>query len=344
MIHSMLREIELRKGFFPKDESIDSIYFGGGSPSLLDQKSIASILDILNKHFLISSKAEITLEANPDDLNNNKIIELIKSGVNRLSVGIQSFHNTELVMMNRVHDAEEASRCIKNTQDAGLDNISIDLIFGMPNSSMASWEYNLQMAIGLDVPHMSCYSLTVEPKTALAHMIHTKQINGVDEELAAEQFQLTINMLAVAQFEHYEISSYARNGQYAIHNTNYWRFVPYLGVGPSAHSYDGQARSWNLANNALYIQSIDQNMLPLEYEQLTVKDSLNEYLMTGLRTKWGCEWERINLIFPEATARLKDEINQFRNNKLIELTEKGFRLSEQGKLYADQISSELFQV
>lgn len=344
MVKAILKEIDLRKDFFSVGSTVDSIYFGGGTPSILSEGTISEILNRLHQIFSIHKNPEITLEANPDDLTDQKLLELNNAGINRLSIGIQSFHDEELKIMNRVHNANEAERCVKAAQDIGITNLSIDLIFGMPDSTIQSWSDNIQKALEYDVPHMSCYSLTVEPKTALAHMIKKGKTPKVDDEVSAAQYQLTISELSSQGYEHYEISSYARDQQYAVHNTNYWRFIPYLGLGPSAHSYDGQRRAWNVANNALYVKAIDAAKPPLEFEQLSSKDRLNEYLMTGLRTMWGCEWNAINEIIPGASDRMNGLLKKFEQEALIEINQSGFKLSEKGKFYADQISSDLFVV
>ncbi len=281
-------EIALRESWLPK-EPLESIYFGGGTPSICTDQEIGGILDLINKHFKISSNCEITLEANPDDLTREKTKALKQMGVNRLSIGIQSFFEEDLIWMNRAHNAMQAKACIENAQDAGIINISADIIFATPLLSMKKLEENLKTLIAFNIPHLSCYNLTVEEKTGLYHQVKTKKIEVVNDDQASVQFYFIRSYLQQHSYEHYEISNYAKPGYYSRHNTAYWQGNKYLGVGPSAHSFNGTSRSWNIANNEKYIKLLSQNELALETELLTVENRFNEILLTGLRTKWGID-------------------------------------------------------
>ena len=342
MVDAIIKEMDLRIDFFSKSDVINTIYFGGGTPSLLTQPQLSRLMEAIHSRHRISSNVEVTLEANPDDLTREKLVALMSAGINRLSIGLQSFHDSELNLMNRAHSAQESTSCVKTAQDVGITNISIDLIFGVQGSTLESWQSNLQNAIDLDVPHMSCYNLTVEPKTALAHMVKVGKISDVDDELSAQQFGLTMGLLGSKGYDHYEISNYARDGLLSNHNTNYWKSVPYLGLGASAHSYDGSDRSWNIANNALYLQSITQDTVPITVESLSHKDRINEYIMTGLRTKWGCERDQISRILPECEIGIFENARTFMDQGLLKESETVLQLTQSGKYYADQIASDLF--
>jgi oxygen-independent coproporphyrinogen-3 oxidase len=342
MTDAICKEILLKKSRI-SDQQIGSIYFGGGTPSLLPEKSLAKIFDTLTSSFSIAADAEITIETNPDDLDAKKIAQLRQLPVNRFSIGVQSFFNDDLVWMNRAHTSNEAETCIKRSQDAGFENLSIDLIYGFPLLTDEKWLSNINKAISLQTPHISAYSLTVEPKTALAAAIKKgKQIPVNDEQSAAQFISLT-EKLAIAGFDHYEISNYSLPGRHAVHNTNYWRGIPYLGIGPSAHGFNGNIRYLNIANNTKYMQQLALDKLAETIEELDIYDRFNEYVMTSLRTMWGTDLQKIGdeygKIFLEDTMKnivpfiqrdwLKNE-----NNKLI--------LTPDGKLFADYIASELF--
>ncbi|MBT8218673.1 MAG: radical SAM family heme chaperone HemW [Bacteroidia bacterium] len=340
MINIMVREIELRKDFFNKGEQIATIYFGGGTPSITDQDGLGQLLEAVHKNFKVADYPEITLEANPDDLDRHKLKTFVDLGINRLSIGIQSFHDTELRMMNRVHNAQMAVSSVALSQEMGISNITIDLIFGVQNSTEASWLENLNQAIKLEVPHMSCYNLTVEPKTALAHFVKVGKVDPVDDDLSARQFGMTMDVLGDAGYEHYEISNYTRPGFISQHNSNYWRGIPYLGIGPSAHSYDGHQRLWNVSNNALYLKSLAKDTLPISSEELSLTEQCNEYLMTRLRTKWGVDFESLSNFQPDIDW--EDRASTFTDQGLLYIENQKFFLTREGKFYADQISSELF--
>ena len=342
MVAAICKEIILKKNRL-EGQQIGSIYFGGGTPSVLPTTALQQIFATLTQHFSIAANAEITIETNPDDLNAAKISELRQLPINRFSIGTQSFFNEDLVWMNRAHNAQEATDCIKRSQDAGFENLTIDLIYGYPLLSNEKWEANIQTAIDLQVPHLSAYSLTVEPKTALAHAINKGQQQSVNEEQSAEQFLMLINTLTANGFEHYEISNYCLPGKYAVHNTNYWQGIPYLGIGPSAHGFDGYNRYINIANNATYLESIGKKQLPETIEHLSKTDQFNEYIMTALRTKWGADLTKIEKDFGKHHAALvKKEVQPYLSDGKVLLSENKVYLSNEGKLFADGIAASLF--
>mgnify|MGYP003574923128 CR=1 FL=1 len=345
VLTAMKKEIALRAAYL-EDKQVSSIYFGGGTPSILEADEIMELIDQVSQYFEIDNQAEITLEANPDDLDKNKVHALRQTAVNRFSIGIQSFYEEDLRWMNRAHNAEEALSSIKRVQDAGFENITCDLIYGFPLLTDQKWKNNMQQLIDLQVPHISSYSMTVERKTALDHMINKGKTPPLNEEQSAEQMLLLIGTLTNACYEQYEISNFAKPGKYAIHNSNYWKGKPYLGIGPSAHSFNKISRSWNLANNALYLKSLAENNLPLETEILSKKDRFNEYIMTSLRTKWGVDPAYVKNNF--GTEYLNDLMGQVKDfqqaGHILVSPEKIITLSPTGKLLADQIASELFIV
>lgn len=342
VVAAIVKEIELRKNYLPS-KKIESIYLGGGTPSILSQSELDSIFNEIYKYFDVVGEAEITLEANPDDLNAARLDELKKSPINRLSIGVQSFRDEDLQWMNRAHSAKEALESIKLAKQIGFESLSIDLIYGTPNLTNKAWENNILQAIDLGVNHISSYCLTVESKTALSHFIEKGKIEQLSEEQASQQFDILIETLEQNGFEQYEISNFAKEGKYAVHNTNYWMNKPYLGIGPSAHSFNQNERSWNIANNIVYAEAIEKNELPLETEVLSVANKLNEYVMTSLRTKWGCDLEYIETHFGYKYA---DQIAQQAYPHLVKkhLIKNGHTLliSKEGKFFSDGIASDLF--
>jgi oxygen-independent coproporphyrinogen-3 oxidase len=322
---------------------IESIYFGGGTPSILSQVELNSIFNEIYKYFDVAEGAEITLEANPDDLNINRLRELKISPINRLSIGIQSFRDEDLIWMNRAHSAMEAKESIRNAKEFGFDNLSLDLIYGTPNLTNEAWKENILQAIDLGVNHISSYCLTVETKTALSYFIEKGNIDPLSEEQASQQFGILLDTLEKNGFEQYEISNFAKDGKYALHNTNYWMNKPYLGIGPSAHSFDLNERSWNIANNILYAVAIEKNELPLGTELLSIANKLNEYIMTSLRTKWGCDLQYIETNFG---YKYVEQIEQQAYPHLLKkhLITDGHILfvSKEGKFFCDGIASDLF--
>ena len=342
MVDAICKEITMKKSRL-EDQQIGSIYFGGGTPSVLPTAALQQILATVEKHFSISAGAEITIETNPDDLTAAKVNELRKLPINRFSIGTQSFFNEDLLWMNRAHNAQEATDCIKRSQDAGFENLTIDLIYGYPLLTDEKWITNIQMAIELQVPHLSAYSLTVEPRTALAYAIEKGKQPNVSDDQSAEQFLMLIDKLTKNGFEHYEISNYSLPGRYAVHNTNYWKGIPYLGIGPSAHGFNGYERHINVANNVKYLEHINQNKLPETIEQLSKTDQFNEYIMTSLRTMWGTSLDKITLDFgksySEQTLKL---IKPLINEQKLSFEGNIFKLTDKGKLFADGIAAELF--
>lgn len=342
MVKAIGTEASLRKDFI--QEPINTIYFGGGTPSLLSVSELDFILTTLKDHYTVVADAEITLEANPDDISAEKLNQWFKSGINRLSIGIQSFFEEDLQWMNRAHNALQAKDCIEQARIAGFRNLTIDLIYGTPGLTNERWQQNIQTALSLDIPHLSCYALTVEPNTALDHMVRKGQKKDVDTDLQATHFNILTQTLLAAGFEHYEISNFAKPGFRSQHNSSYWQGKPYLGLGPSAHSFDGAfIRQWNISNNPLYISSLQQGIVPFESETLTTTQKINEYLMTSLRTIEGISlsflqnhWgeERVYDIMKSAAPHL-DQLN-------IQLKDQHLILTPKGKFLADGIASDLF--
>lgn len=342
VVEAIIKEIELRKNYLPTNK-IESIYLGGGTPSILSQTELDSIFRVIYSNFEVEEGAEITLEANPDDLNIMRLEQLKRSPVNRLSLGVQSFRDVDLKWMNRAHSAKEAIECIKLAKQIGFDSLSIDLIYGTPNLNNEAWKENILQAIDLGVNHISSYCLTVESKTALSHFIEKGKIEQLSEEQASQQFDLLIETLEKNGFEQYEISNFAKDGTYAVHNTNYWMNKPYLGIGPSAHSFNQKERSWNVSNNILYAEAIEKNELPMETEVLSIANKLNEYVMTSLRTKWGCD---LNYIETNFGYKYANQIAQQAYPHLIKknLIKEGhiFFISKEAKFFSDGIASDLF--
>lgn len=341
MVDAMVKEIELRKDYL-QNENITSVYFGGGTPSMLSTSQLDQLLNTIYRHFIVTKQAEITLEANPDDLSKEKISEIKKTTVNRFSIGIQSFFDEDLQWMNRAHSADQAKECIVNAKEAGFDNLTIDLIYGMPSLSNEKWMSNIEAALSFGIDHISAYALTVEAKTALDHLIRKKKVSPVNDEQSAQQFEILMDKLGENKFEQYEISNFARKKKYAIHNTAYWKNEMYLGIGPSAHSFNKIARSWNIANNNQYLHAINSNSDFYETEILTTENRCNEYVMTGLRTMWGCDIRYIETEFGKQFAEnIRFKLKQ-QPNELVEMSETVFKLTTKGRLFADRIAGELF--
>lgn len=341
MISAICQELALQRHYMGADEHLETIYFGGGTPSLLSQRDLELIFDVIFKHYKVSNlPLEITLEANPDDLTEPKINELKNSPVNRLSIGVQSFSEEDLRFMNRAHNSQEALACIQNAQTAGFENLTIDLIYGSPTTSNEQWGKNLQVVFDLKIPHLSCYCLTIEPKTALAHQVKKGLALPVDEERAAAQFEHLVEQSGGEGYEHYEISNFAKAGWHSRHNSSYWQGKKYLGIGPAAHSFNGDSRQWNIANNAHYIRSLQEGKLPFEMETLTPVQRYNEYVMTGLRTVWGCDLLKIRKLGFE--VHFFENANHFLAEGTMERDGTIFRLTKQGKFLADGIAAQLF--
>lgn len=344
MLDAMAREMEMRSSELPK-VPLQTIYFGGGTPSILGDGELNRTFDSIARHFEIRKGAEITLEANPDDLTKEKIQALRNSPVNRLSIGIQSFRDADLKLMNRAHNAKEAERSVKSAQDAGITNITADLIYGLPDQSLNDWRANVQQLISLDVPHISSYCLTVEPRTALAHFVKEGKIRPAGEQMSSDHFQLLIDETERAGFEHYEISNFAKPGFISKHNSSYWKGEPYLGVGPSAHSFDGKTRRWNVANNTTYLKNILEGKTAYEEEVLSDRDRFNEMIMLGLRAKWGVNLAKLKKDFgDDAYRNLLASAEKYiaAGNAVIE--NDVLRLTRAGKFLSDGIASDLFLV
>ncbi|MBK9336950.1 MAG: radical SAM family heme chaperone HemW [Lewinellaceae bacterium] len=342
MVAAILRELELQKDYLGGAE-LTSVYFGGGTPSLLDIGEMEQIFEKIHALYRIAPDAEITLEANPDDLTKEKLRDLRDyTPVNRLSIGIQSFFDDDLRWMNRAHNAAHARHCLRDAAAAGFRDMTIDLIYGAPTTSDAQWAENVRIAMEEGIPHLSCYCLTVEEGTALAHFVHKGSALPVDEEKAARQFEYLQNQTEQRGYEHYEISNFAWPGRHARHNSSYWSGSPYLGVGPSAHSFDGRSRQWNVAHNARYLAALEAGQVPFEREVLTPAQRYNEYVMTGLRTMWGCEKASIEAFGVPFADFFREEVELFLQNGTVEQDETHVRLTRAGKLLADRIAADLF--
>jgi len=337
LLSALLKETELQKDYL-KQEVVESVYFGGGTPSLLEASEISRLLEQIRQYFPIAPQVEITLEANPDDLTKEKLSAWKKSGINRLSLGVQSFFEEDLQYMNRAHTAEQAKRSISMAMQY-FKNITADLIYGFPLLTNEKWKQNVAQLIASGIPHLSCYALTVEPKTPLAKMIRNKKKEAILPEQQAEQFVWLMQWMQDAGYEHYEISNFARPGYRSRHNAAYWQGKKYLGLGPSAHSYNGQSRQWNIANNVLYIASLSKQEIPFEKEMLTAAQQVNEYIMTSLRTCEGLLLEKI----PEAfRPRLVAGSKKFIERGHLIVNDHTLMLTTEGKLFADGIAAELF--
>ncbi len=350
LISCLIKEIELRKNEL-KSEVVETIYFGGGTPSMLSQSEIDRIIQAVYHHHEVIPNPEITLEANPDDLSEEKIIELSKSKVNRLSIGVQSFFERDLKLMNRAHNAKEAKQSLAIASQY-FQNISLDLIYGIPGLTNEQWLENIHTALSFGVPHISSYALTVEPKTALESFISKGVIDPVNDDQAQEQFNILIKELEQADFVNYELSNFGKEEFFSRNNSAYWQGKHYLGIGPSAHSFDGNGRGWNVRNNARYIKAIQQGELPIEREILSKTDRYNEYIMTGLRTMWGVDLEKIKSDFGiKYYDYLLLQSEKYREEDLlyIELARREgegdkLKTTQEGKFLSDGISSDLFKL
>lgn len=344
MIHAFVREIELQKDYL-NGEVINTIYFGGGTPSLLSPEELRLLMDAIRKYFSVSSSSEITLEANPDDLTKEKLHQLKESGINRLSIGIQSFDDDVLQFLNRVHDSKAAANCVELARTAGFDNISIDLIYAIPKQDHQAWAKNIERALGLKPSHISSYSLTIEEKTAFGRWAASGKLKVMDDEFAATQLILLVDKLAEKGFEQYEVSNFALPGFQSLHNSSYWRQQKYLGIGPSAHSYNGVSRQFNISNNHLYLKSIEKNSVPATIEVLTQAEMINDYLLTTLRTSWGANLitlkEKFNF---NLMAEHESYIKSLAAKGLAQIENEMLILTKAGKLFADKIASDLFVI
>lgn len=340
-IEALIKEIDLTPG--KKIREITTVYFGGGTPSILLRTEIREIVHQLRSRFQINESAEWTLEVNPDDLIDNKPEFWHSLGFNRLSVGIQSFREEDLKWMNRSHTALQAKEGMEKIRQAGFDNYSIDLIYGIPGLSDEAWIKNVQVAIDLQAPHISAYALTVEPKTALNHFVEKKQVPDVDPEQQARQFILLMEMLEAAGYEHYEISNFAKPGFRSKHNSSYWSGTPYFGLGPGSHSFDGDSRYWNVSNNNLYIESLQTGIIPFDREDLTEMQHVNEYIMTSLRTLEGLDLSYVKTKWNNTYAsEIKTAAQKYVSRGMLTIHDHRIVLTKEGKLFADGIASDLF--
>jgi oxygen-independent coproporphyrinogen-3 oxidase len=345
VVEAIIRELELRADYLGPNVTLNTIYFGGGTPSLLSQAELGQLLEAIGRRFQVSAQTEITLEANPDDLTPAAIAALANSPVNRLSIGLQSFHEPHLRLMNRAHSAMESGAAVRRAQDAGFENISIDLIYGVSAPDHRIWQADLTAAFALEVPHISAYALTIEPNTAFGRRQQKGTFLAPPDEFVAEQFEMLLAEMRIQGFEQYEISNFCQPGRESRHNSSYWAGIPYLGLGPSAHSFNGHSRQFTVANNHQYANAIlDEGRVPATTEVLTPIDRANEYLMTSLRTARGC-----NLGYLRDTLGvdlLREQpvyLARLRANGWASWTEGGtLRLTDAGKLLADQITLDLF--
>ncbi len=341
MVMALVKELIMRAGEF-ENEIVETIYFGGGTPSVLDFSELKLLIDTVYQNYNVAKNPEITLEANPDDLSKDRILDLAENRINRLSIGIQSFFEDDLKLMNRAHNANEAKACLAEATKH-FDNISIDLIYGIPGLSNAQWLENIETALSFGIPHISSYALTVEPKTALKKLIQTGKIAEPNDEVAQEQFVILVETLQAKGFIHYELSNFGKENYFSKNNSSYWLGKKYLGIGPSAHSYNGISRSWNVANNSLYLKSIQENQLPNEVEMLSINDRYNEYIMTGLRTIWGVDLNRIESEFGMKTLTyLKKQAQKFLEDGLLSIDDHILKTTIKGKFLTDGIASDLF--
>lgn len=342
LFDALIKEVELQKNYLP-GEIVDTIYLGGGTPSMLSIHQLHLLFDQISKVFTIDKHAEITLEANPDDLNRDKLEQLKNSPVNRLSIGIQSFHEQDLDYLNRVHSAEQAFSAIELAMKLGFENLSIDLIFGIPTLTKDSWIKNLEIFSSYHIPHLSAYALTVEPKTTLDMLIRKKKMKPVEDKKAVDHFQLLLDFALSNKLEHYEISNFCKPGFYSKHNRSYWQGKKYLGIGPSAHSYNGVARQWNISHLSNYIESIKQGKVNASEEILTMDQKFNEYIMVSLRTIWGVDVNFIEGTFGEQYKNhVELQIQKYLISEDVLKQQNIYTLTSHGKLFADGISSDIF--
>ena len=343
LLDALVKEMELRKHEL-KDQTVETIYFGGGTPSLLSNFEIQTILDSVFENYNVVENPEITLEANPDDLTKDRIHELAETPINRLSIGTQSFFDEDLKLMNRAHNANEAKKCLEEATKY-FENITIDLIYGIPGLTNERWKENIETALSFNIPHISSYALTVEPKTALESFIKKGTVKNVDDDLAQEQFHMLIEKLEASGFVQYELSNFGKPDFFSKHNTSYWQAKSYIGIGPSAHSFNGSQRSWNVRNNSKYINALANDELPLEVENLTIVDQYNEYVMTGLRTICGVSLKRIEqdfgksyktYILKQSQKHIDQDLLYIDNDKLL--------ITKRGKFLSDGIASDLFKL
>lgn len=343
-IAALLKELQLQhQNNYLNSTVIDTVYFGGGTPSLLSAEELKNILLTLWQYFTPAATVEMTLEANPDDVTEELLQQWKEAGINRLSIGIQSLFDEDLQWMNRAHTAAQAQTVIAKARTAGFEHFTIDLIYGIPGLTDERWQYNMDWALAQGINHISCYALTVEPKTPLDKLIRQHQKQDTDTAQQSRQFLQLMHTMQSAGFEHYEISNFAKPGHRSKHNSSYWRGIPYLGLGPSAHSFNGSSRQWNVSNNQQYIASLKQDQIPFETETLTPTQQLNEYIMTSLRLLEGCNLERVAQQFgADKKQSLLNRSERFVHLQWMQHQNNHLVLTQQGKLFADGIAADLF--
>lgn len=342
MVDALVRELELQKTYLG-EEPVETVYFGGGTPSLLSVAEIETLLQAVAKNFTRVPAGEITLEANPDDLHAEKLVALRTAGVNRLSIGIQSFDDQVLHFLHRAHSASAAQQCLEQARAAGFNNISLDLIYAIPGQPVETWRENILRALSFAPEHISSYSLTIEEKTAFGKWAATGKLKAVEDDLAAAQLEMLVEMLDTAGYEQYEVSNFARPGYYSRHNSSYWQQKKYLGIGPSAHSYDGQSRQYNVANNHLYLRGLQADTIPFTREALTPEDVINDYLLTTLRTSWGTDLRKLRQEFQYDLQALHGPyLDTLCVESLAIVSGDTLRLTRRGKMLADKIAADLF--
>jgi len=341
MLQAFHKEVELRAEELTNE--LESIYFGGGSPSLISPQSIDHLINLVIKKFKLDKNVEITIEVNPDDVSYEYLLALSSIGINRLSIGVQSFSDAELKLMNRIHNADQAIRTIDWTEKL-FDNFSIDLIYGMPLSDLSSWKKNLNQALSYNIPHLSIYALTVEPKTFLAYQVNNNEVRLLDEDQVKSQYDWMVCRMEEANYENYEFSNFSKMGYNSVNNANYWKGKAYMGIGPAAHSFDGQRkRSWNISNNLKYLNSIQKGILPSEFENLSTHETFNEYLMTGLRTSWGVSLQMINQTFGKRYSDyLEKQVESHLFDKRLYWDGDALKVSKNSRFLTDGIASDLF--
>ncbi len=340
MVKALVLEMNMRISYI--SEEVSTIYFGGGTPSLLSEEELGYLLENIRKNFSVSSSAEITLEANPDDLSREKLKQLKRAGINRLSIGVQSFYDEDLIFMNRSHSAEQSQQCIIHAREEGFNNISIDLIFALPGRTIDWLQANIQKALKLDPEHISCYGLTVESRTVLASQVKKGIVTPASDSDFTQQYSLLMNMLRDNGYEHYEISNFAKPGYLSKHNTSYWKGESYLGLGPSAHSFNQESRQWNIRNNHQYVKALNEGGDYFETEELTIGDKINEYILTSLRTCWGTDLQVLLRLSGDLFDEIMSEANRHLEEGRLMISENKLLLTENGKFLCDRITSDLF--
>jgi len=341
-LKALIREAEIRRDY-TGNEQINTIYFGGGTPSLLEVSELANILESLGRYFTLSEDPEVTIEMNPDDVTERYLKDLKKTSINRISLGIQSWRDEDLKMLNRRHTGLQAVNAVRETIGSGFSNVTVDLIYGIPGMGVSAWKSNLDIAFSFDIKHLSAYHLTVEPNTVLGRMKEKGKFEEVGEEESISQFNVLIEKSGAAGFIHYEISNFGKQGYFSVHNTNYWRQVPYIGLGPSAHSFNGYSRQWNIRDVKKYIKSVNAGKLSFEYEELDARARFNEYMMTSLRTMWGIDLDYIEQTFDkEGYDYVINLTRKFINYGMMKQQGNHMVLTNQGKMISDNIISEFF--